>query len=98
MHEHRNAEPRRNLEHGTGLWSIDQEIAARAVDEEAAQPEIADRTLGFAPGPIAVIGIDRSQTVQPSLVTDGELRDVIVDLHDRIVRYAAIGIRDQICR
>jgi hypothetical protein len=64
MHEDGNAEPRRDLERRTSLWSIDQEIAACIVDEESAQPEIADCTFGFARRPVAVICINRRHTMQ----------------------------------
>src|SRR5262249_58388883 len=77
------------------LWSIEQHVSPRAVDEQAQQPELADRTLRLAGGALAVIGVDRGEAVKTAGMTRDQIGDVIVDRNDRVVRQLTIGIGAQ---
>jgi hypothetical protein len=70
-------------------------MSARAIDEQAEQPQLTDRALGFARGAIAVERIDRSEPVNPTGLPGNERGHVIVDLHDGVVRHEPFGIGDQ---
>ena len=98
MHEDRHAERRGNFQRGARLRGIDHEIAARAVDEETPQSEIANGALSFPAGPVAVIGIDRRQPMNAAGMARGERREIVVHGHDGFVRHAAFRIGDQLSR
>lgn len=53
MREDRHAKFRGNLERRTRLRCVDHEFAARAIGEQAAQAQFANRTLGLARGTVA---------------------------------------------
>jgi hypothetical protein len=92
MGEHRDADLRGDLERRPRLRGIEQHIAARAIDEQAEQPEVADCALGLARGAVAIKRIDRSEPVEPAGMPGNERGYVIVDRHDGVVRHEPFGI------
>ena len=98
MNEHRNAELGGNFKRRTRLRCIDQEIAARTLDEQTAQSKFPDGALSFTGGPVAVIGVDRRLAVNAARMSRDERCEIIVHGHDGVVRHAAVRIGDQLGR
>jgi len=43
------------------LWCVEQQVTARAFEQQTTQPKFPDGAFGLASGTVAVIGIDRRQ-------------------------------------
>jgi len=78
----------------SGRGRIDHETAPGAIDEQAAQPELADGPLGLACRTLAVVGIDRGQSMDSPGMAGDQCREIVVQADDGFVRHAALGIGD----
>ena len=89
---------RGDLERRARLRRIDHRFAARAVDEQSAQPEVANGAFGFASRSVAVIGIDRGEAMKAAWVARDKAGDLVVHRDDGFVRHAALGVGDELRR
>ena len=96
MRENRHAKFRRDFECRTRLRRIQQKVAARALDQKAAQAQLTNGALGLARRPVAVIAIDRRQAVNAARISRHQRCEIVVHGHDGFVRHAAIRIGDQL--
>ena len=96
MYEDRHPEPRCNFERRARLRGVNEEITTRTVHKKTAQSQFCNRTLNLAGRSVAVISIDRCQSVKVTWMASDEASDIIVNGHDGPVRYKAVRISDQI--
>ena len=86
----RKTQARGRLKGGACLRRIDHQCATRAIDKQAAQPQFANRALGFASGALAVIGIHACQRDQAPAVPRRQFGNCIVEQHGGCMRHRAL--------
>src|SRR6516225_9236026 len=96
MREYRYSELRGDLERGSRLRRVDQQVTARTVDEEPAQSELGDGPLGLAGGPISVVSVKRSEAINVSGVSRYECGEFIIHRHNCFMWHVPVRICDQV--
>src|SRR5262245_17812942 len=96
MYEDRPPSFRLPVRRPARLRRVNEEVTTRTVHKKTAQPQFRNRTLNLAGRPVAVISIDRCQSVKVTWMASDEASDIIVNGHDGPVRYKAVRISDQI--
>lgn len=86
-----------NLERRARLRRVDQQVAMRAIDKDAAQAEFANRALRLARRNFAVISGNRCKAMDLAIMVRGERGHLVIDGHDRIVRNMTLGVDDKGC-
>jgi hypothetical protein len=96
MREYRHFELRSDLESRARLRRVEQQVAARTIDKEAAQPKLGDRPLGLAGGPVSVIAVNRREAINASGMSRRQFCQMIIHGHDGLMRHVPVRIRDQV--